>query len=259
MKRIDDCILAILGECRIEGNTLFLPDRQLERPVYQAVNKVLENIGGKWSRKAKGHVFADGDPTDLLNNVLMTGEITDLKKEFQFFPTPRVIAEQMCKMAELDGTHRVLEPSCGKGDLADVIFEAGVREVLGLELNRDMEKHLKGKPYHTIAGVDFLKYAEDLDGETPWMRIIMNPPFARQQDIDHIMAAYDILSPGGILVSVVSESPFFWQNKKAQRFREFLENLDAEIVSLDAGVFKESGTMVRTRLIKIERPMEGNA
>ena len=38
------------------------------------VNDVLENIGGKWDRKAKGHVF-DEDPTDRLETVFLTGEI----------------------------------------------------------------------------------------------------------------------------------------------------------------------------------------
>lgn len=255
MSRIADNILSILGECRVEGNTLFLPDRQLDRPTYQAVNKVLVNIGGKWNRKAKGHVFTDGDPTELLNNVLMTGETVDLKKQYQFFPTPRPIAEQMCQMAELDSTCVVLEPSCGKGDLADVVFEAGVKVLYGLELNRDMERYLKGKPYTTMVGIDFLDFAKDDGIDHEWSRIVMNPPFTKQQDIDHILAAYDILSPGGILVSVVSEAPFFWASKKAVVFREFLDSQGAEMVKLDEGAFKESGTMVRTRLIKLEKPL----
>lgn len=256
MERIADNILSILGECRVEGDTLFLPDRQLDRPTYQAVNKVLANIGGKWNRKARGHVFADGDPAELLNNVLMTGETVDIKKKFQFFPTPRPIAEQMCQMAELDGTCVVLEPSCGKGDLADVVFEAGVKALYGLELNRDMEHLLKGKPYPTMVGVDFLEFARDDSTNRGWSRIVMNPPFTKQQDIDHILAAYDILIPGGILVSVVSEAPFFWANKKAVAFRAFLDSNDAEMVKLDEGAFKESGTMVRTRLIKLKKPMQ---
>ena len=254
MSRIADNILSILGECRVEGNTLFLPDRQLDRPTYQAVNKVLVNIGGKWTRKVKGHVFTDGDPAELLNNVLMTGETVDLKKQYQFFPTPRAVAEQMCQLAELDSTCVVLEPSCGKGDLADVVFEAGVKALYGLELNQDMGYYLKGKPYTTMVGVDFLEFAKDDGIDHEWNRIVMNPPFTKQQDIDHILAAYGILSPGGILVSVVSEAPFFWANKKAIAFREFLDSHNAEMVRLGEGAFKESGTMVRTRLIKLEKP-----
>lgn len=256
MSRITDNILSILGECRVEGDTLFLPDRQLDRPTYQAVNKVLVNIGGKWNRKAKGHVFADGDPAELLNNVLMTGETVDLKKQYQFFPTPRPVAERMCQMAELDSTCVVLEPSCGKGDLADVIFEAGVKALYCVELNLDMGRYLKDKPYTAMTGVDFLEFAKDQGIEHEWGRIVMNPPFTKQQDIDHILAAYDVLSPGGILVSVVSESPFFWANKKAVAFREFLDSHGAEMVHLDEGAFRESGTMVRTRIIKLKKPQE---
>lgn len=250
--KISDEVLTILGECRTEGNVLFLPDRQLDRPTYQAVNKVLTNIGGKWNRKAKGHVFADGDPAELLDNLILTGETVDLKKQYQFFPTPRHIAEMMCEMAELDGSCRVLEPSCGKGDLADVIFEYGVEKLLGIELNPDMARYLDEKPYPTMTGVDFLSVV--LTSGT-WNRIVMNPPFSRQQDIDHIMAAYHILQPGGILVSVVSESPFFRSNKKSVDFRGFLEAHDTEIIPVEEGAFKDSGTMVRTRIIKIEKPV----
>lgn len=253
MSRIADNILSILGECRVEGNILFLPDHQLDRPTYQAVNKVLVNIGGKWNRKAKGHVFTDGDPAELLNNVLMTGETVDLKKQHQFFPTPRPVAEQMCRMAELDSTCDVLEPSCGKGDLADVVFEAGVKYLLATELDPDMGRYLRDKPYSTRINVDFLRFVNDPNVSHEWPRIVMTPPFSQQQDIDHILAAYDILSPGGILVSVVSEAPFFWSNKKAIAFREFLDSHGAEMVRLDEGAFKESGTMVRTRLIKLRK------
>lgn len=61
----------------------------------------------------------------------MTGETTDLKKQYQFFPTPRKIAEMMCDMAELDNNSVVLEPSCGKGDLADVIWEHNPKKLVG--------------------------------------------------------------------------------------------------------------------------------
>ena len=55
-------------------------------------------------------------------------------------------------------------------------------------------------------------------------------------------------------MSVVSEAPFFWANKKAVAFREFLDSHGAEMVKLAEGAFKESGTMVCTRLIKLEKP-----
>lgn len=246
--KIYEKILDILGECRIQGNTVFLPQIQLDRKIYQDVNKCIESIGGKWNRKEKGHVF-DTDPADLLDNLILTGETTDLKKEYQFFPTPRNVADILCDMAEIKIDSFVLEPSCGRGDLADVIHERNPGKMLGVELNLEMERRLWDKPYNTLVGANFLDFK---DGGY-WDRIIMNPPFSKQQDVDHILHAFEILKDGGILVSVVSESPFFRSNKKSLEFRSFLEEHNAEIITLPEGAFKDSGTMVRTRIIKVRK------
>ena len=40
------------------------------------MNKVLEALGGKWNRKAGGHVF-DHYPADEIDEVILTGEYTD--------------------------------------------------------------------------------------------------------------------------------------------------------------------------------------
>lgn len=257
--KVSDVVLDILTECRAEGNVVYLPDRQLDRQTYLAVNKALECMGGKWNRKEKGHVFAHGDPAEMLETLILTGEVVDQKKNFQFFPTPRPIAEQMCKLAELDENSTVLEPSCGRGDLADVIYEAGVKKLACIELNRDMEPFLAHKPYSVHLGVDFLAYARDHYPHGYWNRIIMNPPFSKQQDINHIVTAYCILKPGGILVSVVSESAFFRSNRQSETFREFLDVTNALNICLDANAFKESGAAVRTRLIRIEKPVDATA
>ena len=267
--KIEQDILEILERCRIEGNTLFLPDEQLDRTTYQKVNKCLENIGGKWNRKAKGHIF-DHDPTEGLENMIMTGQASDFKKVFQFFPTPRAVAEQMCRLAELKRDSVVLEPSIGKGDLADVVLEYGyvgenqdgqkvsVVELVSVELNHDMSRYLEGKPYKSFVGVDFLTLAytpsrEDLLGYKNFTHVIMNPPFAKQQDLDHIRAAYEMLKPGGILVTVATTSWQWRENKKAVEFREWLNGLDYEVIEVPAGAFKESGTMIPTVIIKIRR------
>ncbi len=252
--KVSDVVLDILTECRPKGNIIYLPERQLDRQTYLSVNKVLECMGGKWNRKVKGHVFSHGDPAELLESLVLTGDVVDMKKEFQFFPTPRPVAEQMCQLAALDENSVVLEPSCGRGDLADVIYETGVKELTGIELNRNMETYLANKPYAVQMGVNFLDYAQEHLTDEYWDRIVMNPPFSKQQDISHILTAYCILKSGGILVSVVSESAFFRSNKKAERFRDFLEATNALSVCLGDDAFKESGTAVRTRLIRIEKP-----
>lgn len=84
MAKIPENVLNVLGECRADGNLLYLPSVQLDRKTYTEVNKVLENMGGKWNRKAKAHVFAeDDDVAEMLENVLLTQEVKDLKREYQ--------------------------------------------------------------------------------------------------------------------------------------------------------------------------------
>jgi len=108
-KRIDEATLAILSRVTISGTTIALTCGQLERSAYLAVNAILEHIGGKWSRKLKAHVF-DGDPTDRLEQVLLTGEI-DPPKDYGYFPTPPEIALKLIEMAEIEPGMFVLEPS----------------------------------------------------------------------------------------------------------------------------------------------------
>lgn len=251
---IADQVLDILGECRIEGNVLYLPSQHLDRKTYIAVNKVLENIGGKWNRKAKGHVFTDGDPAELLDNVILVGETVDLKKQYQFFPTPRPIADHMCELAEINEHSRVLEPSAGKGAIVDAILAAGAQSVYAVELNTKMAEEL----WRYNDNLDTIVVAEQGDFLTMGLaekisvnRVVMNPPFTRQQDIDHIYEAFNVLENGGILVSVVSESPFYRTNKKSLEFMSFLESNSAVLSSLPEGAFRESGTMVRARMVKI--------
>jgi predicted RNA methylase len=177
-----------------------------------------------------------------------------MKKTFQFFPTPREVGQFLCELAELDENSFVLEPSIGRGDLADVAWESGIRRLYGVDLNHEMRKYLVGKPYPYITGVDFHTFAQQVfDGKINrvFNRVVMNPPFCRQQDIDHIQKAYDVLNPGGILVSVMSVSPFFRTNQKSVDFRNWLGNLNSQVMDIGEGQFKASGTDIRTKVIKI--------
>lgn len=250
--KISDEVLDILSRCSVEGNTLFLPAGKLDRTTYLAVNKVLENMGGKWDRKVQGHIFkADDNPDERLKYVLSAQEIPDLKKAFQYFFTPRSVADVMCRIAELGESSYVLEPSIGDGRLAEVIMEHRPANLFGVEVNPDMYQRLAGKPYSAMLA-DFLTVTRD-SLPFPVNRVIMNPPFHNYQDIAHICHAYDLMQNDGILVSVVSESPFFRSDRKAVSFRGFLEEHHAETIQLDEGAFHESGTEIRSRIVKIRK------
>ena len=84
-------------------------------------------------------------------------------------------------------------------------------------------------------------------------RILMNPPFERGQDMDHVQRAYKCLKNGGRLVAIVGEGCFYRESQKAKDFRMFLSEKETYIHKLPAGTFKVSGTSTNTRLLVIDK------
>ena len=246
--KVEEKIRGILAECRVEGNVVYLPDRQLDRADYDAVNKVLNALGGKWNRKEKGHVF-EYEPEDAFYEVVLTGEYSNKKKDFQFFETPKELAEKLCDMAEITSDCRVIEPSVGKGRIADEILKRSPKELKCYELNKDLETVLSEKEY----AVEFTDFLEVPNDDIQADRIVMNPPFSKQQDIEYVYKAYEALNPGGILVSVMSISHTFRDNQKSENFRDFLMMTGAEMEMLPEGTFKDSGTMIHSCIVKIRK------
>lgn len=68
------------------GQTAVRITQQLDRPTYEAVNKVLEALGGQWNRKAKGHLFPQ-NPRPELEAALGNGVV--IVEKDGFFPTPK--------------------------------------------------------------------------------------------------------------------------------------------------------------------------
>lgn len=256
---IDTKVLDVLKKSTTDGNKLFLPPGQLERNLYVAVNKCLELIGGKWNKSAKAHLF-DADPSDLLDEMINTGEVVDKKKELQFFPTPEhIISKMLVLLARLRPDinqveeHLVwLEPSFGDGAILKY-FPVYARKI-AFEIDPGLIEKAREKISMFQNGVitqgDFLNKSVEADV------VMMNPPFSKQQDIKHIMHAWNCLKKDGCLVSVVSESPFFRETKDAVAFRQWLKDNDAIVIDLERGAFKESGTMVKTRIIGVKKTSE---
>lgn len=242
--KIDAGTLAVLENCRVDRQLIFLPPAQLERKAYEAVNKVLEAIGGKWNKKSKGHVFED-DPAERLDQAILTGDVVDLRKQFQFFETPPGLAADMALVANLQPTDDALEPSAGKGRLAIAMRKYQFRALTMYELSMTNYQFVCGMGLGTIFHEDFMT-ARIPAGITD--KIVMNPPFTRQQDIDHITKAYSLLAKGGKLVAICSESPFFRDNEKSDRFRKLIDKR-GHSEKLAEGTFNVSGTGVNTRMV----------
>lgn len=269
--KVSEPALAVISQCIIEsyspafgvpGSTVRIVDGQLERKLYAEVDTVLREIGGKWNRKVKAHIF-DQPPRvteDRLDGVILSGEIAPLRKN-GFFPTPRVLAATMATQLRVKQGQRILEPSAGAGSLVDAVLA-----VLGspridttirvLELNMELAQNLANKyadqPTVFVNPVDCLTWY--LDARVyAYDRIIMNPPFENRADAKHVLHAFSLLKPSGRLVAIMSASVTYRREGEYQQVRDLIETCGT-VETLPPATFKESGTMVNTVLVVLDKP-----
>lgn len=173
-----------------------------------------------------------------------------------FFPTPKETAQRMVAEAGIEPGMKVLEPSAGNGNIAEVIRDAGVKPDV-VEQSPRLREILEAKGFNLV-GQDFLDVK---DGD--YDRIVMNPPFSNGQDAEHIHHAYTLLKPGGKLVAIAGEGIFFRNDAKATAFRQWLDDVGGTSEKLPEGTFKDASLMATTgvnaRMVTIEKPVEEDA
>ncbi len=166
-----------------------------------------------------------------------------------YFQTPKTLIDRMLCCAEIEPGMQVLEPSAGAGAIADAIRDSSpnIGKLETIEVNSSLGDILAAKGHSLIRG-DFLEITTQ-----PFDRIMMNPPFEKLADIDHVRHAYDCLIDGGRLVAIMSPGPFFRSDKKCTAFQAWISNQCAEVADLPAGTFKESSTGVAAKLVVIDK------
>lgn len=176
----------------------------------------------------------------------------EMAKNFGFFPTPDELAARTIDRADIntrEGTLRVLEPSAGTGQLARRALSRGV-VVDCIECQPHLADGLKASDiYGRVICADFLALkpqAVDL-----YDRIIMNPPFDRERDIDHVMHALKFLKDDGLLVAIMSAHTEFAESRKAIAFREHIEKLGGSFSDNPRNSFTSVGTNVNTITLKV--------
>lgn len=241
-RTIENEVLAVLSAGRCDGNVYYLPQRQLDRKMYESVNKVLTALGGKWNRSSKGHVFGV-ECADVLDGAIESGTYTK-PSDMGWFPTPQVIAERVVDMADIHDGMRVLEPSAGTGALAGVAIMEHVADVRCVEIDAGRAMMIRDTWGCDCMCADFLQVLP----EPVYDRVVMNPPFAKRADIHHVNHALKFLKPGGKLVSIMSGGIAFREDRLTTDFRAQCESIEA----LPDGAFHESGTDVRTVVVVIQ-------
>lgn len=179
-----------------------------------------------------------------------------------FFPTPEAVTARMLEELDIQEGDEVLEPSAGTGNLADVARTAG-GSVLCIEVRNSLAEILKLKDHKTILGdfraLDFVEVLSKagLEEGQRFDKVIMNPPFEKGQDIDHVRHAYRFLKPGGRLAAIMCEGVFFRSDSKSAGFRGWLSEVGGISEKLPDGSFKGTGEVSTTgtasRLVVIHK------
>jgi hypothetical protein len=165
-----------------------------------------------------------------------------------FFPTPPELIDRMLRLARIDSSHRVLDPSAGAGDLCLAVRKLGA-VVECFEINSDLHQAL------ILLGFQPLNY--DFLFATPrpiYDRVLMNPPFSNDAYIEHVRAAYFWLAPGGELVAVLPNDYRKSRSTKRREFADWLDEMGASDYANPANAFTKSDRrcQVSTHLIHLK-------
>ncbi|SFJ48000.1 Methyltransferase domain-containing protein [Sphingomonas sp. NFR04] len=206
-----------------------------------------------------------GAGSDAVEDDPLARQSTAVAKNMGWFPTPDAVADRVVGEAEMNVSRwyaeqnnlhfRVLEPSAGEGAIVKALCR-GMRES-GATFSVDMIELHPGRAdtlretcqVGDVIDGDFLKRSP----QPIYDRILMNPPFDRGLDIDHVAHAVKFLAPGGKIVAVMSASIEFRTDRKTEAFRKLVETMNGNIKDLPPGSFAESGTNVNTCLVTLNR------
>lgn len=242
-------VAEILKHCTLENNILKLPQVQFNKKSYADAKKWIEEAGGSWQGgKVQGFIFPFN--AERVFSILKDGKRCNLQQEYQFFETPDGVADWLVMLA--GGIHEddtVLEPSAGRGALIKAIHRACPSVMVECyELMPENREFLHSLGNVILLGEDFAK-----DSIGSYSKIIANPPFVNNQDIDHVRLMYERLEEGGTLAAITSPHWKFASEKKCAAFRQWIDEVHGQVFEIGAGEFKESGTSISTMAVVIKK------
>lgn len=243
------CVEDILKHCTLEHQVLKLPKVQFNKKSYNEAKKWIEEAGGTWQGgKIQGFTFPFNP--ERVFSILNQGKRCNLQQEYQFFETPSDVADWLVMLAggiQKDDT--VLEPSAGRGALIKAVHRACPDvQVECYELMPENRDFLQTLENVILLGEDFTK-----DCVGTYSKIVANPPFCNNQDIKHVRLMYEHLKEGGTLAAITSPHWKMASEKKCADFRQWLEEVHAEVFEISSGEFKESGTSISTMAVVIKK------
>ena len=178
-----------------------------------------------------------------------------------FYPTPDRLIDLMLTGIHWPYTSSILEPSAGKGNIADRIVsrwnaqhgrysQKTMPDLDCIEIDPNLRAILKDKGLRVVHD-DFLTYHT----MKRYSLIVMNPPF--DQGAKHILKAISLLADGGTLIALCNAETIRKQDAYNERYQlaRLLKEGEAEI-TYHTGAFlhAERKTDVDVALIRYTKP-----
>jgi hypothetical protein len=162
----------------------------------------------------------------------------------EFYPTP----PEVIQMMNLDCKNRViLEPHAGKGNIVDYCLSNGAKEVLSIEINKDLQQIVKQKS--TLIGENFFECKPEQISHVH--AIYMNPPFSNAEK--HIIHAWEVAPDGCEIVSLCNYSTI---ERPYPRLRSIISDYGQTENLGDCFSDAERTTGVEVGLIRLHKPIK---
>lgn len=217
------------------------------KDLLEQVNKLLAEYYGEVIGDSYDHTEAPDTPGYHLTPA----------KDFGAFNSSEEVASAVMRHASICAGERVLEPSAGTAMLAKAAREAG-GIVSCVEIQPGLAHELR-----VLHGFDDVREADflTLSPSPIFDKIVMNPPFDRGRDCDHVRHAWQFLKPGGVLVAVMSARAEYRDDKRHRAFQAIVAQAKAPCAwgrgkwhDLPAGSFAHAGTNINTVILAIRKP-----
>lgn len=211
------------------------------KDLLQKVNRILA--------EHYGETIGDGKNNGVEEDPLENRKTTPARY-FGFFPTPPDVVERVWSQIGVhqyrDKAPAVLEPSAGTGNLVHEPINRGW-DVDCVEVQPHLAQGLEKLAVRRVTCADFTT----LPPTPTYDIVVMNPPFDRERDIDHVTHALKFLKPDGVLVAVMSAGTEWRETKKSLAFQALMTRMNAKWRDLPEGAFAEQGTNVNTVIVTV--------
>ena len=245
-------VLEALRDVRVDRNTIRVP-RWIGGEAALLLGRILKDAGGSWNREVDGYQFRT-EALTVLKRVL-EGTPRPAGNRLATFETPEALADRMRDLAAVTVVDHVLEPSAGRGRLIAKLPRQ--QRITAIEVDPNRVTHLAMTPHcregaMSVSQTNFLGHVGKGHGYfgTFFNTILMTPPRRQNEDLRHVMAAWDCLAPGGTLVAVVSPG---WERPANETelllFRRWFATVQAHQEELAEDTFTESAPPMQSRLI----------